>query len=43
MQRRKAACERFSEDIGSLSEIAESIRVNQINKRKYSEKRRGPV
>lgn len=32
---------RFIEDIGILGEIAESIRVNPINKRKCGEKRRG--
>lgn len=32
---------RFIEDVGILGEIAESIRVNPINKRKCREKRRG--
>lgn len=41
MQRRKAACERFIEDAGSLGETTESIGVNQISRE--SAERRGGV
>lgn len=36
-KRRKAACERFTENINSIGERAENLRVNQVNKTKCRE------